>query len=160
MTSGGNSVTVTPIGAATPIISVEDPFVPLLGSMSGAAFDGSRFYGDNRGQLWDFLIPIDAVTFAYGDAGTDDDGTVTIKAFDSANNLMGSASKFYGTSAAGDTLTMTFAGMDHFEVTSDGAPAPVGSSLFFEVQASSVPEPVSAIGLSLGALALIRRRRI
>jgi hypothetical protein len=161
MSSGGNSVTVSALNTPNPIIHVADPAVPLLGSLSASAFNGSVLYGNNRGQLWDFALPLNSVTFLFGDAGGDDDGTVSIAAYDAANNLLGVGTKVYGGSASGNFMTLSFATMDHFQCTSDGAGTSAASSLFFEVSASAaVPEPNVVGMLALGALALLRRRPI
>ena len=158
MLNGGNSVTVSVLDAVAPILSVRDNKVPLLGSVSGGGFNSSVVFGNNRGLLWDFLTPLNSVTFLFGDGGGDDDGTVSIRAFDAANNLLGIETKFYGTSAVGDSLTLSFVDMDHFECTTDGISAP--SSLSFEISASvAVPEPTTAALLSMAAAILLRRQK-
>ena len=108
--------------------------------------------------MWTFSEALSNVTFAYGDNGGDDDGNVTISAYDAFNNLLGSQTKNYGTSGSGDTMTFSFADMVSFTCVS-GGPAP--GSLFWEVSGSTVaaPEPVSVVALGFGVLLLARRRK-
>lgn len=163
MSNAGNSVTVSVLGAGAPVLYVSDPQVPLLGSVSGLGFNSSVVFGNNRGQLWDFVTPLNSVTFLFGDAGGDNDGTVSIRAFDAANNLLGIETKFYGTSAVGDSLTLSFVNMDHFECTSDAinlSTISAASSLFFEVSASiAVPEPTTSALLGMTVVILLRRQK-
>ncbi len=157
MTNGGNSVTVSPIGATNPAILVSNPSVALLGSLSGSAFNAPVTFGNNRAQLWDFVTALSSVTFVFGDNGGDDDGTVTIRAYDSANAFLGQGTKFYGFSSVGDGITLSFANMDHFEFTTNGG---VAHSMSAEVKASTpVPEPASMCAIALGIAGIVRRRR-
>ena|SRR5579863_3832112 len=158
MTEGGNSVTVNALGAANPLIVIANPGVALLGTLSGAAFDGTVAYGSNADQIWTFSKALSSVTFDYGDNGGDDDGNVTISAYDASDTLLGSQTKNYGTSGLGDSMTFNFNGMVSFTCESGGA-AP--GSLFWEVSSSTVaaPEPLSIAALGFGVLALVRRRK-
>jgi len=160
MTSGSNSVTVSALNAASPILNVSTPNFSGLGDMSCAAFNDTVAFGNNRGQLWDFDNPLSAITFLFGDNGGDDDGFVTIDAYDAANNFVVGGNFFYGTSDTVGSLNLAGTNMDHFMVNSNGTQAP--GSLFFEVSATTngaVPEPASMATLGLGVVALIRRRR-
>ncbi len=158
MTNGGNTVVVSPIAAATPLIFVTTAgLTPNLGTTSGAAFTSPIAFGNNRAMLWDFATALSAVTFQLGDNGGDDDGTATATAFDAANNMLGSGSVFYGTSAAGASISLSFSNMDHFELTTNGT---TPHSLLWEVSSSTmVPEPASMLALGLGALGVFVRRR-
>lgn len=159
--NGGQTLTVTVEGAsgAKPIVDIRTSNPALLGSHTSCAFIGSVAYGNNAAMRFTFASTVSSVTFLFGDAGGDDDGFAHADAYDAGGNWMGQASKYYGTSAAGDSMTAAFGTMKYFILTSDSVSGSAANSLCWEVSASTlVPEPASFAAILVGLIALRRKR--
>jgi hypothetical protein len=114
-----------------------------------------------------FNRAISSITFNFGDDGGDDDGTVTISAYDFGGDFLGSASETYGAGVSqGGSLTLAFAGARYFIASTD---APNPHSLGWDISAirtaAAVPEPsawalmILGFGI-LGARARDRGRKL
>ncbi len=135
VTDGAETLMVTP-GQSGGFVVVQNSRVPLLGLMSVTGslvnplqengFDSLRFT---------FSIPVTSITFAFGDAGGDDDSNVVIQAFDSNNVLLGTLSTDYPANfSSGKTLSGNFTtGAKDFTLRSGTLATFNPNSIFWEV---------------------------
>jgi len=139
---------------------------PTLGGVNDA--QGNPFT-DNDPFRAAFSFPgqnVTSVSVALGDFDGDDDN-LFLRAFDSSNNLIGSASGFIPASFfGGQTLTVTApagVGIARVEFGSTGA---FNNSVYFDnftIVTAPVPEPttLAAFGLvAVGGLSYVRRRKL
>ena len=115
-----------------------------------------------------FNQTISSITFNFGDAGGDDDSPVNISAYSLANVLLGTAVGSYPAgAAAGDSLTLNFAGASYFIASSGPQTAGTNSnSIFWDIGAiqadgGGVPEPATwaMMLVGFGGLGAVMRRR-
>jgi hypothetical protein len=170
VTNGGVTLTVTPEGFPNGFVDVDNSGVPLLGSLSVIGSQVDPINSDQFAPLrFTFSQPVTAITFAFGDAGGDDDSPVVISGYDASNNLLGTLSGLYpANDASGATLSGTFADADYFVLTSGPHTLDSNSdSIYWEVPSvtfdttSSAPEPGTFLLLGaalLGVVGLYRSR--
>lgn len=171
--SGIQTLTVTPEGFPNGSVSVVLRASPL--DQGVVANQGSTSVSGQFAPLrFTFSVPVASITFGFLDAipgsapgagGGDIDGSVTIRGFDSANNLLGTM--FYNNPAYDggtyQTLSGSFAGASYF-IASTSSPSDNMNSLIYEIVNSTVvPEPSSlamllCCGAMCGVFALRRRR--
>jgi len=167
VTDGSLTLTITTEGNPNGFIFVRDSEVPLLGSRSVIGSDTNPFrqFAPLR---FTFSSPVDQITFAFGDAGGDNDSPVIIQAFNASNVLLGTLTDTYvGGVSTGKTISGSFSAASYFILRS-GTPETVPNSIFWEVpsvtrsQQTPIPEPATVILLSTGLAgvgAANRRRR-
>ena len=150
LNEGAVTLTVRTANDPAGMINAGAPSVALLGARS---IVGNASAGGFGALDYSFNTSIDSITFAFGDAGGDDDTPVVIAAFDAAGVLLGSLSETYpGGYALGKTLTLNFAGARSFVVSSPNQINP--HSVYSEISAyavgGAVPEPSTWAMLILG----------
>jgi hypothetical protein len=162
VTNGGVTLTVTPEGFPNGFIEVTNSGVPLLGTLSPIGSQVNPVAGNQFAPLrFSFSQPVTAITFAFGDAGGDDDSPVVISAYDSSNTLLGTLNGTYPAGdAVGATLSGTFADADYFVLTSGPhTPGSNSDSIYWEVPdvtfASSTPEPGTFLLLGAALLGVV-----
>jgi PEP-CTERM motif len=167
VSNGGLNLTVTTEGFPNGFVDVDGSGVPLLGSQSVIGSQTNPLQGGQFAPLrFTFSGPVDAITFAFGDAGGDDDSPVIINAFDGSSNLLGTLTGTYPAGdASGATLSGNFPGAVYF-IASSGSTIGNENSIFWEIPSvtplRSVPEPASIALLGGGMLLLVgygRHRR-
>jgi hypothetical protein len=167
VTNGGLTLTITPEGYPTGYVAVESSFVgvPLLGSNAVIGSDSSAFStGGFLPLRFSFSSLVSAITFAFGDAGGDNDTPVTIEAFNAANVSLGVLSETYPADfALGKSLSGSYAGASYFVLRSD-SPDGNAHSIFWDVTSvTPIPEPSAVALVGFGVLGLgdrqARRRR-
>ena len=134
VTDGTETLMVTPESGG--FVVVQNSGVPLLGSMSVIGSLVNPLQQDRFDSLrFTFSIPVKSITFAFGDAGGDDDSNVVIQAFDSNNVLLGTLSTDYPANFnSGKTLSGIFAtGAKHFTLRSGTLATFNPNSIFWEV---------------------------
>jgi hypothetical protein len=169
VTNGGVTLTVTTEGFPNGYVDADNSGVPLLGSVSVIGSQVDPLSSDEFAPLrFSFSAPVSAITFAFGDAGGDDDSPVVISAYNSADTLLGTLNGMYPAGdASGATLSGTFADADYFVLTSGPhTPDSNSDSIYWEVpdvtfDTSSTPEPGTFLLLGaalLGVGGLVRSR--
>ena len=151
LTEGGVTLTVTTQSDPSGRIVATDPSVALLGSRSIVGLNSGGGFASLR---YSFNVIINSITFAFGDAGGEDDTPVIISAFDAANSLLGSMSATYPQGfGAGKSLTLDFQGARSFTIAS-GTIGNNPNSVFSEITsyetAGAVPEPATWMMMLLG----------
>jgi hypothetical protein len=139
--------------------------LPLIGI---GIIAGMTTFGPYVPLRFTFDRDIDSITFDFGDAGGDNDGTVLITAFDAGGVALGSVSEAYPAfDATGRSLTLDFIGARYFIASSGRGDPTRENSLFYQISAVSaagaaVPEAstwamlVAGFGL-IGTI--VRRKR-
>lgn len=165
LVDGSLTLTVTPDGLPNGSIFGLPSGVPLLGI---GIIAGVNTFGPYVPLRFTFDRDIESITFDFGDAGGDNDGTVLITAFDAGGVTLGTASDTYPAfDAAGRSLTLDFTGARYFIARSSGGDPTRENSLFYQISAASaagaaVPEAstwammVAGFGL-MGTM--VRRKR-
>jgi len=145
---GALTLTVTPEGNSSGFVDAANSNVPLLGSVALIGSDRDFLaFGEYTPLRFSFSQAINSITFNFGDAGGDDDGTVEIRAYMSGDNgdtFLGSVSDSYPTSFAdGKSLTLNFAGATYFVARTFGGDDE--NSIYWDIGAIKVagvvPEP-------------------
>jgi hypothetical protein len=167
--SGGiQTLQVTPEGFARGSVTVLLRDSPLKRGVvaNRTSTTVSGFFAPLR---FTFALPVESITFGFMDAtggsGGDIDGSVTIRAFDNGNNLLGTLFYDNPTYDGGtyQTLSGNFSGASYF-IASTSSPPENMNSLVYEITASTVvPEPSTLAmllcsGTMYGVFALRRRR--
>jgi hypothetical protein len=140
VTNGTQTLLVTPESGGYAV--VQNSGVPLLGSKS---VTGSLVNPLQQNQFdplrLTFSIPVTSITFAFGDAGGDDDSNVVIQAFDSNQVSLGTLTTAYPTNFnSGMTLSGNFpTGAKYFTLTSGTLTTFNRNSVFWEVSSYSMP---------------------
>jgi len=166
-TIGSQTLTFSPVGGG--FLFLDTPFVALLGSISMTAnSQNPRQFGFGLPMRFAFSNPIADITFAFGDAGGDDDSPARIQAFDASDNLLGVFDTPYPANKAdGATRTLSFSGVgaSYFLLSSGTVGGFNPNSIFWEITASTpvaiTPEPatVALVGAGLLFVGVIYRRR-
>lgn len=154
-TVGGITATGTGVGANVQVLDMTFAF---------AGFGTRSIYGDggaggNRVPLRvDFSAVLSQVRVEFGDGGNDDDGTVTITAFNSSDVQVDQESFAFGFNTGIESLTLDAPDISYIVGGTNGSI--VNSVAFDNMSVTPVPEPASiiAIGAGLAALAASRRR--
>lgn len=117
--------------------------------------------GVNRVAVkFSFSSLVTSVSAQVGDAATDDDGTITLAAYDSSDNLIDSDSFAYGSSVLPITLSVGAANIAYVIGTTDaGVGVNAHTVVWDNVSATPVPEPATMATLAIGATILLRRRK-
>lgn len=140
VTNGTQTLTVTSESGGFAV--VQNSGVPLLGSMSVTGSLVSPLQQNKFDSLrFTFSIPVTSITFAFGDAGGDDDSNVVIQAFDSNQVSLGTLSTDYPTNFnSGKTLSGNFpTGAKHFTLRSGTLATFNPNSIFWEVSSYATP---------------------
>jgi hypothetical protein len=148
---GPLTLTVTPLNNSTGFVLARNPGVPLLGSVAliGSETD-TPILNEFIALRFDFNQTINSITFNFGDAGGDDNGTVEIRAYGvvgMVDKLLSSVDASYPAGFAdGKSLTLDFAGANYFVARTFGTPNE--NSIYWDIGAvtpaggvSVVPEP-------------------
>jgi hypothetical protein len=177
LVEGPLTLTVTPHLNSSGFVEAVDPKVPLLGSVAlRGSNKGFPAAGESIPLRFSFDHAINSITFNFGDAGGDDDGTVEIRAYrtgDMVDTFLGLVSDTYPASFAdGKSLTLDFAGADYYIARSFGGDAISDNSIYWDIsaitpaaQGGAVPEPPTWTMMLVGLLGvgwasrLARRRR-
>lgn len=165
VTNDGLTLTATTEGFPNGYLYVYDVGVPLLGLH---ALVGTQTGALETGRFapirFTFSHLVGDITFAFGDAGGDEDSPVTINAYGVGDVLLGTLSDSYPQfENGGRTLSGSFAGASYF-IVSSGSNIGNPDSLGWEIPSVSlygvVPEPSSLalVGLAVPAAVLARRR--
>jgi hypothetical protein len=122
---GPLTLTVTPLNKSSGYVLAREPNVPLLGNVALIGSETDTPIGNEFIALkFDFKQAINSITFNFGDAGGDDDGTVEIRAYsagDMGDTLLGSVEDVYPADAVdGKALTLNFPGATYFVARSFG----------------------------------------
>jgi hypothetical protein len=138
-----------------------DPGVPLLGSVAliGSETD-TTIFNELIALRFGFNQAVNSITFNFGDAGGDDNGTVEIRAYsagDMFDTFLGSVEDTYPAGFAdGKSLTLNFAGADYFVARTFGTNNE--NSIYWDIGAIkraggvvAVPEP-STLAMMLAGL--------
>jgi hypothetical protein len=151
-TVGGVTATVTGVGG---IVTALSPGALPFGTMSvvGGVATPVNSWKPTR---VDFSQAMTSVTAWFGDNGPDNDGTVTLTAYDLTDSIVDSVSIFRGTITTAQTLTVNGTGIRYVVGTTD---APTNPHSIVWDNYSAVPEPATMIALGLPVLALLRRKR-
>jgi len=158
-TDGALTATATGIGANISVFNmgVNAGFESFETRSLIGALDGN---GDRVGIKVSFSSLVTGVTADVGDASADNDGTITLAAYDSSDNFLVSASFVYGTSVGVINLGVFASNIAYVLGTTDAGTANGKNSVVWDnFTATPVPEPATMAALGLGAAALLRRRR-
>ena len=154
-TSGGMTVTAIGVGENITVYNYGAPGTGARTVVGGRLFDG--VFAPIR---FDLSSAVSSASVMFGDGGIDNDGVITLYAYNAANALVGQQSFNYGTSGTLETLTVSGANITYLIGSAAGAePGRANSVLWDNLTVTPVPEPASLAALTLGAVALIRRRR-
>lgn len=165
---GSLALTITPEGNPRGSVMISNWGVPLLGLRSVSGLSGSAATLNGWSPLrFTFNQAVNAITFAFGDAGGEDDSQVIISAYSSAGVLIGSVSDTYPPNFdSGKTQTLNVAGASYFIVTSGVGTGFNENSLgwdILDVTVAGVPEASTWALMILGMAAVggaLRRRRV
>ena len=105
----------------------------------------------------DFSIDLTLLTVQFGDIGVDDDGTVTVTAYNSSNAVVDTNSMNYGLMERPASLTLSAQDISYF-IGVSGGPFP-NTLVWDNMRVTPVPEPATMIALLAGISALVARRR-
>lgn len=105
----------------------------------------------------EFSTVLTNVTAWFGDNGPDNDGNVTLAAYDINGQLITSSTIFRGTITTAQSLTVLGTGIKYVIGSTDAPTNP--NSIVWDNVFSPVPEPATMLALGLPALALLRRHR-
>jgi PEP-CTERM motif len=167
VSNGGLTLTITPQGDPTGFIYIGNPGVALLGSHSAVGSQVNSLQSDMFDPLrFTFSSPVTSITFAFGDAGGDDDSPVVITGYDAGNNPLGTLTTSYPSGfGAGKTLSGSFANASYFILTSGPhTPGSNSDSIYWEVPTvtfGAIPEPGTLVLFGSGLLGLagaVRRK--
>lgn len=143
--------------------------VPLLGQVAVSAHSTNTQLGRDFVPIrFSFDHLVTSITANFGDRGLDDDGTVTLTAYNAAGALLGSISANYPSSeSAGKTLQLSVAGGASYFIGSTNAswaPNSVGWDIADVQYIAAVPEPAAwalmILGFGAGGTMLRTRRRL
>jgi len=142
-TNGSQTLTVTTEGTPNGWLLMDDVSAPrLLGHVSCAGSTVNTHLPFHYTPLrFSFAHPVDAIAFAFGDNGGDDDSPVEIMAYDADDVLLGTLTAPYPANyGSGSTLSGSFGTAAYFLLRSgvNGAPNVFGNSIYFEVTASTI----------------------
>lgn len=160
VSNGGQTLTITTEGV-NGFVNVDAQFVPVpLGNRSviGSLVNPLSF-GQFAPLRFSFAMPVEFITFAFGDAGGDNDSPVVIKAYNAGGTLLDTVNETFPQNLNGaKTASMSLpTGASYFTLESFGG-ASNDYSLFWEVTESrpfrgtDVPEPSSLAMLGAGLL--------
>lgn len=155
-TVGGLTATVTGVSSQVTSITASGGAANLpfgLRSVCGGVATPSNSWRPTR---IDFSSTVTGVTAWFGDNGPDDDGTVTLSAYNANNILIGSSSIVRGTTLPAQSLTVNAVGIAYVIGTTNATPN--GHSVVWD-NVSTVPEPATMAVFGLGAATLLRRRK-
>lgn len=152
-TVSGITATGTGVGGTIDVLD--------FGSFTNFSTFGTRSIvggGDPRVAIRvDFSIDLTLLTVQFGDIGVDDDGTVTVKAYNSSNAVVDTNSMNYGLMDRLASLTLSAPDISYFIAVSGG---PFPNTLVWDnMRVTPVPEPATMIALLAGVSALVARRR-
>jgi hypothetical protein len=171
VSNNGLTLTVTPEGDPSGFVNVANSNVPLLGQLSAIGSSTNPLSSDNFDPLrFSFSQPVSSITFAFGDAGGDDDSPVVINGYGVGNNLLGTLTTDYPAGfSAGKELSGSFVNASYFVLMSGPQPETPGSnsnSIFWEVPSvefgpsSTTPEPSFFVLVGLGLTGFVVRRKL
>jgi hypothetical protein len=167
VTSGGQVLTITPVGYPNGSISVTNEAVGTIVGIGVIANQGSYMQYDNFCPMkLAFANPLASITLRYGDIGGDSDSPVVVKAYDPTDNLLGTFTDTYPAGfAAGKSMTISLSNMSYF-ILSSGPDPDNADSLVWDVADSQtcnteVPEPMAVVltCMGLGSVSAYARRR-
>ena len=107
----------------------------------------------------EFTSDLTQVTVEFADGGGDDDGTVTITAYNLSNVQVAQGTLFFGSNPGIGTITVNAPDIRYFIAESDAPPGSPHSLAWDNMAVTPVPEPASMIALGVGIAALAARRR-
>jgi hypothetical protein len=164
VTEGSQTLTLTPEGYPNGSVTVLLRASPMDHGVTGNQ-GSTPTIGLFAPLRFSFATPVTAITFGFldstpgsppGTGGGDIDGSVTIKAYDSANNLLTTMLYNNPTYDGGtyQTLSGSFSGASYF-IASTASPFDNLNSLTYEIVSStSVPEPASLALILVGGSVL------
>ena len=156
-TVGGITATATGVGSTIRVVSVGG----YLLSFGNWSLTGGPISPGGPGFVpirVDFSSVLTEVTVWFGDGGADDDGTVTVTAYNAADAQVGQQTFVYGTRFGEESLTVSAPDISYFVAGSSG-PASPNSLSWDNMSVTPVPEPATMIALGVGIAALAARRR-
>ncbi|MCH7903300.1 MAG: PEP-CTERM sorting domain-containing protein [Armatimonadetes bacterium] len=152
-TVSGITATGTGVGGTIDVLD--------FGSFTNFSTFGTRSIvggGDPRVAIRvDFSIDLTLLTVQFGDIGVDDDGTVTVTAYNSSNAVVDTNSMNYGLMDRPASLTLSAPDISYF-IGVSGGPFP-NTLVWDNMTVTPVPEPATMIALLAGVSALVARRR-
>jgi PEP-CTERM motif len=164
VTDGPLTLTVTPLNEPNGFVLARNSNVPLLGSVAliGSQTD-TPIFNEFIALRFAFNQAVNSITFNFGDAGGDDNGTVEIRAYstgDMGDSFLGSVEDVYPAGFAdGKSLTLNFAGADYFVARTFGTNNE--NSIYWDIGAvrraggvAVVPEPSTLAMMLAGLLGL------
>ena len=155
-TVGGITATGTGIGNQIQVINFGSN-IPTFQTRSiiGAIIAGSA---DRVPIRVDFSFVLTQVTVQFGDASSDDDGIVTVTAYNSSNAVVDVNTFDLNTATGAHSLTVSAPDISYITGSTSGSQFP-HSVLWDNMRVTPVPEPATMIALGLGIAALAARRR-